>query len=131
MNYTDEIKLEMQDLGWLLNHLTDVAPKWINFGLSLNVPYSQLKIIEANNSRDIVACLRETLSFWLTNRCPNTGKLLKALIAKSVQEKQLASTLEISLRQGDHRKGIGSLQSVYSLSVYTGLGSYPSLISAQ
>ena len=79
MNYTDEIKLEMQDLGWLLNHLTDVAPKWINFGLSLNVPYSQLKIIEANNSRDIVACLRETLSFWLTNRCPHRNIIRNGL----------------------------------------------------
>ena len=105
LNYTDEVKLASQDLSWLLDHLTDVAPNWINFGLSLNVPISQMKIIEENNPRNCVNCLRETLNLWLKNH-PNTGKLLKALSAESVGQKQLASALEKRLIHGDHRQGV-------------------------
>ena len=103
--YTGEVVLGDQDLGWLLSQLstTDVAAHWFNFGIHLNIRHAQLKIFEANNYRDVVACLRETLAYWL-NKNPTAEKLLKAL--NKAGEKRLAQTLQKSLSLGDHRKGI-------------------------
>ena len=102
--FTDNLKVELglQDLSWLLSNLEDVASDWFNFGLKLNIKYGHLKVIEANNRNDVVACLREVLACWL-NQNPTAGQLLKAL--KEMEKNRLLQHIKQGLSQGDHRRG--------------------------
>ena len=77
-----------------------MAPDWLNFGLKLNVQYRDLKIIERNNPRDCVACLREALFYWLSQNS-DAGLLVEAL----KENKRLLKHIKHALSQGDHRKG--------------------------
>ena len=102
--FTDNLKVELglQDLSWLLSNLEDVASDWFTFGLKLNIKYSCLKVIEADNRNDCVACLRKVLACWL-NQNPTAGQLLKAL--KEMEMNRLLQHIKQSLSQGDHRRG--------------------------
>ena len=97
-----KVELGLQDLSWLLGNLEDVASDWFTFGLKLNIKYPYLKVIEANNRNDCVACLMKVLARWL-NQNPTAGQLLKAL--KEMEKNSLLQHIKQSLSQGDHRRG--------------------------
>lgn len=95
------VELRLQDLSWLLFHLVNVASKWQNLGVHLNIHPDRLKIID-EDTKGCENCLRKTLTFWL-NQNPNAEQLLNAL--NRVDEQVLSATLKERIIQGDHQKG--------------------------
>jgi hypothetical protein len=74
----------------------DVASKWYELGLQLEVKESDLKNIEHDyGSRGIQACLREMLSEWLKqiDPCPSWEKLLSSIRHSTVGNPALAQKI--------------------------------------
>lgn len=102
--FTDVVgmKLDQQDLPWLLDFLKSVASKWFELGIQLKLEYSHLKTIE-HDYRKANDYLRETMASWLC-QSPSAEQLLIALT--KVEAKKLCQDLKLSLIQGAHRAGL-------------------------
>lgn len=88
----------LEHLCWLVGKLDGLAPRWIDFGVQLKVPYYECLKIEANY-RKCSDCLRETVVWWLTKTTgPNSLDLISAL--NNIGEKSLAHSIQRDLCQG-------------------------------
>lgn len=87
-------RLNLDDLGCVLEELVGISAHWYNLGLQLNVRSGQLDSISAQFpvSSDQ---LREMLKAWLANSDNTSWKTLtSALRSQSVGASQLAGALE-------------------------------------
>ena len=93
----------MGDLAVLMNLLDSVAYKWDQLGIQLEVPYTDLKNIEANPMRMAGApktFLQDALYMWMQrggDMCTILA-LCEALKSESVDEEVLAAQVEQRLR---------------------------------
>lgn len=96
----------LEHLCWLMRKLDDLAPKWKDFGIQLDVPYCECSKIEVDY-RKCSDCLRETVVWWLTNSTrPNSLDLINAL--NNIGEKRLAHSIQQDLCQGSKLLSIRS-----------------------
>lgn len=67
-------------------HVTPLcAPDWKEMGTKLNIPYGELRIIEADNPRSVKECFIKMLNKWLDIDCTASWeKLLTAIKSLAV-----------------------------------------------
>ena len=88
------------DLKNLYEDLIDIAHKWYDLGLQLEVTEGTLKTIKSDNPENSQHCLRKTLSTWLKiDPRPTWQTLCAALRSRTVGAEKLASDLEVKYKQ--------------------------------
>ena len=81
----------------LMNRVApNAASNWEKIGISLEIPYSDIKTISRNKTADAVLCLAEVFDMWKKRGSPpyTWTTIISVLNAKIVGEVQLAKELE-------------------------------------
>lgn len=87
-------QLTVADLAKVCKELYSIRDKWQDLALELGIPVEKLDHIKATNP-DTADCLRETVSYWLTNSPdPTWQDLTTALQTHTVNEHELAARLK-------------------------------------
>ena len=81
--------IELRELCLELHTVGD----WFNLGIYLHIPYSKLKIIEAEHNHNPLRCRTEMFQAWLDNFQPSWSAVIEALtlIGMSQLARRLAS----------------------------------------
>ena len=93
--------------------LHSVSQKWFSIGLELDIPVSELNIIEKDRL-GVVEQMRTMLNYWLKNVTdppPSWQILIDALKAATVSENSLAKELEIYCSPED-RSSLGECEPI-------------------
>ena len=87
-------QLTVADLAKVCKELYSIRDKWQDLALELGIPVEKLDHIKATNP-DTADCLRETVSYWLTDSPdPTWQDLTTALESRTVNEHELAARLK-------------------------------------
>jgi len=99
-------------LKTVFNALHSVSHKWFNIGLQLDVPKSELKIIETDRPGSEER-MRTMLDYWLDNATElhqSWEVLINALKAPTVGENRLAKELEEKYCSPEDQSSLGELK---------------------
>lgn len=58
-----------------------IATEWKNLGIELDIPYAEMRQIEENYPRNIMACIRDMLERWNSRSTKNTDEKIFQLKA--------------------------------------------------
>ena len=96
--------IDIDDLGDVLDEVKTLSAKWKLLSTYLHLREDSLEVIEQNNPRDAISCLREALAEWLkyNYNCEKHGKPNWRSLARAVQSlDQSLSEKIISDHQGE------------------------------
>ena len=79
--------LDIDDLGDVLDEVKTLSAKWRVLSTYLHLREDSLEVIEQNNPRDAISCLRQALAEWLkyNYNCEKYGKPSWRSLARAVQ----------------------------------------------
>ena len=93
---TNTDTIELRELCLELHTVDD----WFNLGIYLHIPYSKLKIIEAEHNHNPLRCRTEMFQAWLDNFQPSWSAVIEALTL--LQMSQLARRLAAKKISASH-----------------------------
>lgn len=82
--------VELDALG-LVELLSEVIPKWFDFGISIGIDYHELEQIKADKGNE--SCFIEVLQTWLNRKDCYWEQLVKALKAPGIRNNRLANII--------------------------------------